>query len=82
MDDLKRLRQEIDILDEKIMQLLEQRFDISLAVGIVKKSSDIQVLDSKREDEIFLKTSSFRHSPQLLEIYKTIMEQSKSLQRK
>lgn len=82
MDQIKKLRNEIDILDNKIMELLDTRYKISKQIGEVKATQNIQVLDSNREDLILSKTTKFSHSPQIYNIYKTIMKESKSLQRK
>lgn len=82
MDELKNLRQQIDSIDETLMSLLNERFDISLSVGAYKKENKVRVLDSSRENFILDKISKYSHSPQIREIYKVIMAQSKSLQRK
>lgn len=82
MDQIKKLRNEIDVLDNKIMELLETRFLISKQIGEAKKKSNTQVLDSNREETILLKTTKFSHSPQISSIYKTIMNESKNIQRK
>ena len=82
MDKIKKLRNEIDVLDNKIMELLETRFLIAKQIGEAKKENNIQVLDTNREDNILLKTTKFSHSPQISNIYKTIMNESKNIQRK
>lgn len=82
MDKIKKLRNEIDILDNKIMELLETRFLIAKEIGEAKKELNVNVLDSNREEAILLKTSKFSHSPQISNIYKTIMNESKNIQRK
>ena len=82
MDELNNKRTEIDNIDQQLMLLLSKRFDLSIEIGDIKKQENIQVLDGNREQIILDKVSNFSHSPQIKEIYKTIMEQSKSLQRK
>lgn len=82
MDKIDTLRNNIDKLDKEIMSLLEERFTLTNKIGAIKKESKTVVLDSKREQVIFDKTTEFSHSPQIIEIYKTIMNESKSLQRK
>ena len=82
MATLEQLRKDINDLDQQLMELLNRRFDISLAVGALKEQQNLPVYDETREQLIFDKTASFSHSPQLKEVYKTIMEQSKELQRK
>lgn len=82
MDELNNKRTEIDSIDQEVMGLLSRRFDLSIEIGNIKKQNNIQVLDGNREQVILEKISNYSHSPQIKEIYKTIMEQSKSLQRK
>ncbi|QMS84934.1 chorismate mutase [Candidatus Xianfuyuplasma coldseepsis] len=82
MDRLKALRSEIDDLDQSIMELLEKRMDIAIEIGNYKQLKNITVFDSSREQSILEKASTFSHSPQISNIYKAIMKESKSLQRK
>lgn len=82
MDELKKKRDQIDNIDQQIMTLLNDRFDISIEVGNIKKKNNILVLDGNREEVILNKTTNLSHSPQIKEVYKAIMQQSKSLQRK
>ncbi len=82
MDKIEDLRVIIDDLDGKIMDLLSQRFSLSKKIGKIKILSKSNVLDTKREHIILNKISKYSHSPEIDIIYKTIMEVSKSLQRK
>ena len=82
MDNIKKLRNEIDVLDNKIMELLETRFLIAKQIGVVKTQEKIDILDTNREETILLKTTKYSHSPQIKNIYKTIMTESKNIQRK
>lgn len=82
MDALKDLRNQIDQIDNQIMDLLDKRFNITQQVGDYKKQHNIQVLDQNREKSISAKTSKYSHSPQIDNVYKAIMKESKSQQRK
>ncbi len=82
MDQIKNLRTRIDSLDDEIMELLQQRFNISVAIGSVKKESKKVVLDTSREEFILNKTSNFSHSPQIKNVYVSLMNESKDMQRK
>jgi shikimate dehydrogenase len=82
MDDLKTLRDEIDQLDDSIMKLLQKRFDLSIKVGNYKSINNIQVTHGDREKEIITKISKYSHYPSIEHVYKTILHQSKSLQRR
>lgn len=82
MDKVNLLRLSIDDIDQKIMNLLEERFGYSIEIGERKKRINNAVLDTNREQEILDKTLKHSHSQEIAIVYKTIMEQSKSLQRK
>jgi len=46
------LRQIIDFLDDQMLDLLVQRFAISIEIGEIKASSSINIGDPNREQEI------------------------------
>lgn len=82
MDRIKKKREEIDSIDLQIMALLDKRFFLTSEIGRIKKEVKKVVLDPYREQMILDKTTKFSHYPQLKEIYHTIMNESKNLQRK
>ena len=59
MDQIEKLRNDINNLDNQIMELLNERFHKSILVGNRKKISKIDVLDSKRENEIINKSLNY-----------------------
>jgi len=52
---LKRLREQIDKIDQKLLKLLAERFKITQKVGEYKKKYKLPPEDKKREREIFQK---------------------------
>jgi chorismate mutase len=82
MDKLLVKRSKIDEIDNMIMQLLDDRFQLSTEIGDIKRQQSTPVLDSNREQVVLNKTSKYSHSPQIGSVYMCIMEQSKLLQRK
>ena len=46
------LRQFIDFLDDQMLDLLVQRFAVSIEIGEIKASSSINIGDPNREQEI------------------------------
>ena len=82
MDKLINARNQIDIIDNQIMELLDKRYELSIEIGNIKKESKSQVLDSNREQLILNKTSKLRHSLAISKVYQSIMLESKTLQRK
>jgi chorismate mutase len=47
--ELNVLRDQINAVDEKLVQLLEQRFAIVKEVGVVKQAAKLPIRDEKRE---------------------------------
>ena len=84
MEDLKEIRENINEIDEKIIGLLEKRFDLSKKVRAYKISHNKKVYDPKREKEILKKIEEKSHDygKYFVPIYKEIMTQSKNLQNK
>ncbi len=81
MEELKKLRLEIDIIDDEIMNLLNKRLSVVSKVSKVKKRNNLSVLDSNREMEVLNKLSGFKYSNELIDIYKYIMKVSKEMQK-
>ena len=50
--DIGMLRQAIDEIDEKILDLINQRLSVAKQIGDFKKQGGIQIADSGREKEI------------------------------
>ncbi len=82
MDKIIAFRSKIDEIDKEIMYLLNERYKISEQIGDIKSNSKVQVLDQKREDYVLNKTKEYSHSPQLELVYRTIMSESKNIQRR
>lgn len=56
--ELAELRAQIDEIDESIVALVGQRFALVKQIGERKKADQMQVLDSKRETELFLRLNT------------------------
>ena len=55
LDVLGELRQQIDLYDEHLLDLLEQRMKVAETIGKYKKENNITILQSSRWDEIIKK---------------------------
>lgn len=87
-DKLQLLRSQIDLIDEQLVTLLNQRATLSIEIGSVKKSDPvcaIEIKDNLREKNILLKITEQNAGPlsnnQLTELFESIMSQSCDLQR-
>jgi len=82
MDKIIKLRTRINDIDDQIMSLLSERYDISDQIGILKSNSKIDILDTNREEYVLNKIKKHEHSQQLELVYSTIMSESKNIQRR
>jgi 3-deoxy-7-phosphoheptulonate synthase len=81
VDILKELRKQIDVFDDLIIDLLEQRMEVVEKIGLYKKENNITILQRPRWEEII--TSSIERggqkglSPELIDtIFKAIHQES------
>lgn len=84
MNELDILRGQIDIIDEKLIELFESRMEISSKIGDLKAQKGMVILNSKREEEVIKKGIFKLKDKELsceLEIFlRNIMELSKRVQ--
>ncbi len=52
MEELKKLREEIDKIDSQIMTLLQERFGVGKQIGELKKQNDIPFLQKNRWEKL------------------------------
>tara|TARA_B000000557_G_C20744003_1_gene429884 strand:- start:712 stop:981 length:270 start_codon:yes stop_codon:yes gene_type:complete len=82
---LKKLRKEIDDIDSKIVELIEQRMKVVCEVGDLKKDLEISVEDLNREKEIIQRLTSNSSKnlteKQLIRIFSAVFKSSKQIQR-
>jgi len=77
---LKENRMKIDLIDQKLLGLLNQRLRIALEIGKVKKEMGDRIYDPRREKEILerlrlrLRNKGPLREEDMKEIFKTIMK--------
>ena len=85
MDELKLLRNEIDVIDRQIAELLQQRMDITYRVGQYKVRNQMRVLDEAREKQVLDAKTALSDDPNmqfaLTTLFETIMSISRKQQR-
>jgi len=84
MDDLDNLRTGINEIDNQIFSLLIQRLGLVYSIGEVKKKNNLEILDKERENNIYSRIDSQykgRNGLFLKDIYKTVMNESKRIQK-
>ena len=85
MNKLEEYRKEIDLIDKEMIALFERRMDIARKVGEYKKENNMEILNSKREEEVIeknvnsLKNKEYKNVTR--KFFENIMELSRSLQK-
>ncbi len=51
MERIRALREEIDGIDIRVLQLLKQRVELCRTIGVTKREHGIPIRDTKREEE-------------------------------
>ena len=79
------LRNAIDTVDSRIIELLQERSSLAREIGNVKKEIGMEILDPSREGKIRKKLASGTQGPMdtdaLVRIYEVIMAESRRLQK-
>ena len=76
--ELKKKREKINLLDQKLLSLLNQRLHIALKIGKIKKKIGKKIYDFKREREVLKRLKRKNKGPlkeeDLKKIFTTIMK--------
>ena len=85
MNDLSIIRERINEIDNKIIELWKERMNACLSVAQYKKENNIPILDAQREKELLDRISSLAGdelNDYSRTLYETIMSISRSYQEK
>ena len=86
MAELEQLRNQINQVDERLVALLKQRFEIVEAVARTKQASGAPVFDLTRERAVLKRVvdlvANEDYQPVVAQVFTTIMDQAKQLERK
>lgn len=85
-NELNRYRKQIDTIDKSIVELLRERSEISVQIGLIKKNRNLEVYHPDREVQIFQRLQAYNSNSQfpdraLFQIYREIIGVSRKLQR-
>lgn len=82
--DIGELRKSIDVIDKKILDLINQRLSLAKQIGDLKKQGGIQILDSGREKEILKRLLEKNNGPigadGLRKIFNAIIAEGRNVQ--
>lgn len=82
---INQLRTHIDDLDERIVELIGQRFEIVRKIGELKQAADKEIHDPERESKLYIRMhhmSQQYHVPLevIVHIYDYLMNESRKIQ--
>lgn len=83
MDDLQKAREKLDIIDEKIFSLLNERMEIIKEIALFKAANNLPIIDALREKALIEENKKFINEEfhkYYKQLYKTILEVSKNYQ--
>ena len=73
----RRQRKELDLIDHRLLTLLNHRFRITFKIGKIKKEIGKKIYDPRREEEILKRLKLKNRGPlkdeDLIKIFTTIM---------
>ena len=82
---LKEKRKKIDLIDRKLLKLLNQRLHVALEIGKIKKEMGEKVYDPKREKEVLRRLKIKNRGPlkekDLEKVFRTIMKVCRRFQK-
>ena len=85
MERLAECRKEIDVVDLKILALLNERTRIVEEIGRIKQELSLPIYEPKREDEVFRNVTSNNTGPlseeALKRVFERIIDEMRTLQR-
>ncbi len=85
-NELKELRDEVNLLDDKIISLLIERLEKSVSIGKLKKELSMESYTPVREKEILNRINSMVSDDKLRihvkRIFERIIDESRAVQRK
>ena len=79
-------RRQIDAVDVKIVELLNERTEIVHEIGRIKREFSLPVYEPKREDQVFENVTSHNSGPltgdALKRIFERIIDEMRTIQQK
>ena len=83
--DIKRLRKKIDSIDDKILQLLNERIDVAKEIGKMKSAGKKDIYVPRREKNILKRLQENNKGglpdKDLMDIFQNILKVSRSMQK-
>jgi len=81
-NELAKAREEIDSIDGALVQILDRRLDMALAIGKFKQKNKLPIFNEAREKQVLAKAQFARNSAAVEQILRAILNVSKLIQAK
>jgi chorismate mutase-like protein len=85
MEALAEYRKRIDVLDVKILGLLNERTRVVEEIGRIKQKLKMPIYEPKREDQVFHNVTTHNHGPLSAEavqrVFERIIDEMRNIQR-
>ncbi|MBM3748138.1 MAG: chorismate mutase [Acidobacteria bacterium] len=82
---LETCRDQIDVLDRRILELLNERTRIVEEIGRIKQELNLPIYEPRREDEVFANVTEHNHGPLPAEgvrrVFERIIDEMRNVQR-
>jgi len=83
--EIEDLRREIDRLDQELLRIFNERAELALRIGEIKKERNLPVYDPAREKRIFDRMSSANPGPleneAIVRLFERVIDESRRLER-
>jgi len=83
-EELDKYRSQIDVLDRRLLELLNERTAIVEQIGRIKKDHNLAVYEPKREDQVYANILAHNHGPlspdAVKRIFERIIDEMRTLQ--
>jgi len=84
-DELERYRAQIDLLDRRLLDILNERTAIVEEIGRIKQQQHLAVYEPKREDQVYANILSHNRGPlppdAVKRIFERIIDEMRTVQR-
>lgn len=83
--DIDTIRKRINLLDDELLRIFNQRAALALEIGQVKKQLDLPIYDPRREKLIFARIQEKNQGPldnsAIIRLFERVIDESRSLER-
>jgi len=83
--DINKIRKRIDLLDDVLLRIFNERARLALEIGHLKKQLDLPIFDPSREKRIFERMKAENPGPldddAIVRLFERVVDESRRLER-